>query len=42
MLTDTFLEYRRRGHSEAEATEVFFNNPCRFFGQSGKWKIKPM
>ena len=36
------LEYRQRGHSEAEATEVFYNNPCRFFGQSEKWKLKPV
>jgi predicted metal-dependent TIM-barrel fold hydrolase len=41
-LTDTCLEFRRRGHSEQEAIEVFFNNPCRFFGQSPKWKIKPI
>jgi hypothetical protein len=38
MLIDTVLEYRRRGHSPAEATGVFYNNPCRFFRQSGKWK----
>ena len=42
MLTDTCLEYRRRCHSDAEATEVFYNNPCRFFGQCGKWKIEPI
>ena len=41
-LTDTALEFRRRGHTEAEATEVFYNNPCRFFGQSPKWKLKPV
>jgi len=41
MLIDTALEYRRRGHSEAEVEEVFYSNPCRFFGQSGKWKLKP-
>jgi hypothetical protein len=41
-LTDTCLEFMRRGHSEREATEVFFNNPCRFFGQCPKWKIKPL
>ena len=41
MLTDTLLEFRRRGHSEAEATDVFYNNPCRFFGQSPKWKLTP-
>jgi predicted metal-dependent TIM-barrel fold hydrolase len=42
MLTDTYLEFRHRGHSEAEALDVFHNNPCRFFGQSPKWKIKPV
>jgi predicted metal-dependent TIM-barrel fold hydrolase len=41
MLTDTCLEFRRRGHSE-KAEKVFFNNPCAFFGQSPKWKIKPI
>jgi uncharacterized protein len=41
-LTDTCLEYRRRGHSDHEATEVFFNNPCRFFGQCPKWKLRPV
>lgn len=39
MLTDTMLEYRRRGHSQAELTLVFYNNPCRFFGQCPKWKL---
>jgi predicted metal-dependent TIM-barrel fold hydrolase len=38
-LTDTYLEFRRRGHSEVEATEIFYNNPCRFFRQSGKWML---
>jgi uncharacterized protein len=42
MLTDTCLEYRRRGHSEQEAIEVFYNNPCRFFGQCEKWRGKPV
>jgi hypothetical protein len=41
MLIDTALEYRRRGHSEAEMADVFYNNPCRFFGQSAKWRLKP-
>jgi hypothetical protein len=41
MLTDTALEFRRRGHSEREITEIFHNNPCRFFGQSAKWTIDP-
>ena len=40
-LTDTVLEYRRRGHSEAEAFDMFYNNPCRFFGQCPKWTRKP-
>ncbi|MGN6625677.1 MAG: TatD family hydrolase [Tepidisphaeraceae bacterium] len=40
MLSDTVLEFRRRGHTEAEAAEVFYNNPCRFFGQNPKWKLK--
>ena len=42
MLTDTLLEFRRRGHEEAEASAVFHDNPCRFFGQSPKWTIKPL
>lgn len=41
-LTDTYLEFRKRGHSEAKALDVFYNNPCRFFGQSPKWKLKPV
>ena len=42
MLTDTMLEYRRRGHSEREINDVFYNNPCRFFGQNPKWKMIPV
>jgi predicted metal-dependent TIM-barrel fold hydrolase len=42
MLIDTMLEYRRRGHTDREATEIFYNNPCRFFAQSGKWKPAPV
>jgi predicted metal-dependent TIM-barrel fold hydrolase len=42
MLTDTCLEYLRRGHSEVEALEIFYNNPCRFFGQCPKWKLAPV
>ena len=41
MLTDTYLEFRRRGHGEAAAAELFYNNPCRFFGQNPKWKRLP-
>jgi len=40
MLIDTALEFRRRGHNEAEAKKVFYDNPCQFFAQSGKWKLK--
>jgi hypothetical protein len=40
-MIDTCLEYRRRGHSEQEAMQIFFDNPCKFFAQSGKWKIQP-
>jgi uncharacterized protein len=39
-MIDTCLEFRRRGHGEGEATEIFYNNPCRFFGQCPKWKLK--
>lgn len=42
MLTDTYLEYKRRGHTEEELNKVFFNNPCHFFGQSPKWKVAPI
>jgi hypothetical protein len=41
-MIDTCLEYMRRGHTEQEALEVFHNNPCRFFGQNPKWKLKPI
>ncbi len=39
-LLDTVIEYRRRGHDEKEARDVFYNNPCRFFGQSDRFKLK--
>jgi uncharacterized protein len=42
MLVDTALEYHRRGHGEGEVADIFYNNPCRFFGQSPKWKLAPM
>src|SRR5277367_2617146 len=41
-LTDTCLEFRRRGHGEEEALSIFHDNPCQFFRQSGKWKIAPV
>jgi len=40
MLTDTLLEYKKRGNDEKLATKVFYNNPCHFFGQSPKWTLK--
>ncbi len=39
-LMDTCIEFLRRGHSEVEATRLFHDNPCRFFGQNPKWKIR--
>jgi uncharacterized protein len=41
MLIDTLLEFRKRGHAEREAIEIFHNNPCKFFGQSEKWRREP-
>lgn len=41
-LQEAVLEFRRRGHSVQEATEIFFNNPCRFLGQNPKFEFKPI
>jgi hypothetical protein len=41
-LQQCVLEFRRRGHSEQEAVEVFHNNPVYFLSQSPKWDIKPI
>jgi len=41
-LFDCIAEFKRRGHSEQEALEIFHNNPCRFLGQCPKWNIKPI
>lgn len=41
-LQECILEYRRRGHTMQECTDVFHNNPCRFLGQSPKWDISPI
>jgi len=38
----TLMEFLRRGHPKTEAIRVFHDNPCRFFGQSPKWKIAPI
>ena len=42
MLVDAALEFRRRGHTERETEDVFYSNPCRFFGQCPKWKLPPL
>jgi uncharacterized protein len=39
MLIDTLREYRARGHTESQASHVFFDNPNRFFSQSGRWRL---
>lgn len=41
-LFDCIMEFRRRGHSEQEALEVFHNNPARFLGQCPKFDIRPI
>ena len=40
-LIDTRLEFIARGHSLHQATEVFYNNPCRFLSQNPRWTLKP-
>ncbi len=40
-LHDTLFEMRRRGHAESDVEDIFYNNPCRFLGQGGKFKLKP-
>ena len=39
MLTDTCWNSDGAGIARREARDIFHNNPCRFFGQSAKWKI---
>ncbi|MDO4570509.1 MAG: TatD family hydrolase [Planctomycetia bacterium] len=41
-LQECVLEFRRRGNSLQAATEIFYNNPCRFMGQSPKFKFRPI
>jgi hypothetical protein len=38
----TMLEARRRGHSRATLLQVFYNNPATFFGQSPRFRLKPL
>ncbi len=42
LLQECVLEYRRRGHTLAEAIEVFHNNPARYLGQNPKFDIRPI
>lgn len=41
-LQECVLEFRRRGNSFQAATELFYNNPCRFLGQNPKFKFRPI
>jgi predicted metal-dependent TIM-barrel fold hydrolase len=38
----TLLEAKRRGHSVETLMQVFYNNPARFFGQSPRFRLKPL
>jgi uncharacterized protein len=38
----TLLEARRRGHSLETLLQVFYNNPAEFFGQSPRFRLKPL
>ena len=40
-LHDTLFQMRLRGHSERSVEQLFYNNPCRFLRQSGKFKPEP-
>jgi uncharacterized protein len=41
LLVDTMVEFVRRGHQQQEVQEVFYNNPCRFMGQSRRFPLRP-
>jgi predicted metal-dependent TIM-barrel fold hydrolase len=41
MLHDTIFEMRKRGHRDEDVETVFYNNPCYFLGQSGKFDHRP-
>jgi len=38
----TMLEAKKRGHSVETLMQVFYNNPAEFFGQSPRFKLKPL
>jgi predicted metal-dependent TIM-barrel fold hydrolase len=41
-LHDTLFQMRLRGHSDQAVETLFYNNPCGFLGQNGKFKPKPI
>ncbi|MBN2450883.1 MAG: TatD family hydrolase [Lentisphaeria bacterium] len=40
-LHQAVFEMRRRGHADNEVENVFYDNPCRFLGQSPKFAFQP-
>jgi len=38
-LHDTIFEMRMRGHSDKAVERIFYNNPCQFLRQSGKFRL---
>ena len=40
-LHDTIFEMRSRGHKNEDVETIFYNNPCFYLGQSGKFKPAP-
>jgi hypothetical protein len=41
-LHDAIFEMRKRGHKEDHIETVFYDNPCFFLGQSGKFQLQPL
>jgi predicted metal-dependent TIM-barrel fold hydrolase len=40
-LHDTIFEMRKRGHTEESVARIFYDNPCMFLGQTGKFGPQP-
>lgn len=40
-LHDAIFEMKKRGHEKTDVETIFYNNPCRFFGQNPKFAFKP-
>ncbi len=36
------FEMRMRGHREEDIEDIFYNNPCRFYGKNPKFRHKPV